>query len=79
MAYNHKKILQVLKDELSTVDDRCDGYKGELLHLLDKILELERGHTMARTNIVKQIADEVNKVGMFLYKHQPTHNNDGDG
>ena len=79
MAYNDTKILQVLKDELSEVEDRCDGYKRELLHLLAEVLNLERDHMIARTNIVQKIADEVNTVGMFLYKHQPTHNNDGDG
>ena len=81
MAYNDKKILQVLKDELSKVEeeDRCDGYKRELLHLLAEVLNLERDHMIARTYIVQKIADEVNTVGMFLYKHQPTHNNDGDG
>ena len=81
MAYNDKKILQVLKDELSKakfiVEDRCDGYQDKLDDLLTEVLELERGHTIIRTNIVQKIADEVNKAGMFLYKHQPTHNNDG--
>ena len=77
MAYNDKKILQVLKDELSEVEDRCDGYKGELLHLLAEVLNLERGHTTIRTNIVKKIADEVNTVGMFFYKQTPPKDNGG--
>ena len=87
MAYNDTKILQVLKDELSKakfivedrcVEDRCDGYKDKLDDLLEKVLKLERGHTTIRTNIVQKIADEVNKAGMFLYKHQPKDNVDGD-
>ena len=78
MAYNDKKIKQVLKDELSKVEDRCDGYKDELGPLLEKVLNLEQDHMMIRINIVKKIADEVNTVGMFFHKQtQPKDNGDG--
>ena len=81
MAYNHRKILQVLEDELSKdkfiVEDRCDGYKDELLHLLAEILDLERDHMINSTSIVKKIADEVNKVGMFFYKQKHPKDNGG--
>lgn len=68
MAYNDKKILQVLVGELSQVPERCEGYREELGHLLGDVLNFEREHTIARTNIVKKIADQVNTVGMMLYK-----------
>lgn len=68
MAYNDKKILQVLLGELNKVPERCEGYREELGHLLGDVLNFEREHTIARTNVVKKIADQVNTVGMMLHK-----------
>ena len=68
MAHNDKKILQVLIGELGDIPERCDGYRDELMHLLGDVLNMERAHAIARTNVVKQIADQVNTVGMFLHR-----------
>jgi len=70
MAYNDRKILQVLLGEVSNVPKRCEGYRDEVGQLLGDVLNLERGHAIARTNIVKQIADQVNTVGMFLHRER---------
>lgn len=76
MAYNDKKILQVLSGELDRLPERCEGYRKELGHLLGDVLNLEREHAVARTNVVKKLADQVNTVGMFLYRSRRTK---GDG
>lgn len=70
MAYNDKKILQVLVGELGKVPERCEGYREELGHLLGDVLNYEREHAIAKTNVVKKIADQVNTVGMFLHKNR---------
>lgn len=70
MAYNDKKILQVLLGELGKVPERCEGYRDELGHLLGDVLTYEREHAIAKTNVVKKIADQVNTVGMFLHKNR---------
>lgn len=70
MAYNDKKILQVLLGELGKVPERCEGYLEELGHLLGDVLNYEREHAIAKTNVVKKIADQVNTVGMFLHKNR---------
>ena len=67
MAYNDQKILQVLIGELDKVPERCGGYQKELTHLLGDVLNLERDHLIAKTSVVKKIADRVNAVGLFLY------------
>ena len=71
MAYKDRKVVQVLFRELSNVPERCDGYRGELRHLLGDVLNVERSHSISRTNVVKQIADRVNALGMFLYRSDP--------
>ena len=68
MAYNDRKIIQVLQGELDEVPDRCRDYRKELRELVGDVLLLEREHAISRTTVVKNIADQVNTVGMFLHE-----------
>lgn len=68
MAYNDRKILRVLLDELAAVPERCEGYREDMTHLLTEVLTLEQKHAIGRIDIVKRIGDQVNTVGMSLYK-----------
>jgi hypothetical protein len=68
MAFNDKKILAVLTGELKSVPDRCDGYKEEVAHLIGDILNFERDHAISKTNVVQRIGDQINTVGMLVYK-----------
>lgn len=68
MAYNDKKILQVLLGELGAVEERCEGYRAELAELLGDVLQAEREHTISKTNVVQKIGDQVNTVAMFLHR-----------
>ena len=68
MAYNDRKILDVLQGELATMTERCDGYRDDMTHLLIEVLNLEREHALSRIKIVQKIGDQVNTVGMSLHK-----------
>ena len=68
MAYNDRKVIQVLQGELDEMPDRCKDYRKELADLLGTVLLLEREHAISRTTVVKNIADQVNTMGMFLYE-----------
>lgn len=68
MAYNDKKILDVLREELDKVPERCPGYKKELDDLLVTVRVLEYDHAIKKINVIKKIADRVHRVGMFLYR-----------
>lgn len=68
MAYNDRKILRVLLDELAAVPERCEGYREDMTHLLTEVLNLEQEHAIGRMDIVKRIGDQVNTVGMTLYE-----------
>ena len=68
MAYNDKKIIQVLLGELSGVPQRCEGYHNELRHLLGDVLLFEHEHAISKTSVVKRIGDQVNALGMSLHK-----------
>ncbi len=68
MAYNDKKILQVLLEELKEVPKRSEEYRDDIAHLLGDVLNFEREHAISKTNVVKKIADQVNTVGMDLHR-----------
>ena len=68
MAYNDRKILGVLLDELAAVPERYDGYRDDMRHLLIEVLNREREHVLRKIDIVKQIGDQVNTVGLSLHK-----------
>ena len=70
MAYNDRKILGVLLDELAAIPERCEGYRDDMKHLLTEVLNLEREHAIKRIDVVKRIGDQVNTVGLSLYKSQ---------
>lgn len=70
MAYNDRKIIEVLREELDQVEEKYNGYKEDLYKVLKNILNLERQHALSRRNIVKDISSEINKVGMKLYNQK---------
>lgn len=68
MSYNDKKIAQVLLEHCKRVEQRCPKYRDAMQELLEEVLKLEREHAVARTNIASKIGDQINTVGMFLYR-----------
>ena len=68
MAYNDNKILEVLLEELKEVSERYEGYRSDVAHLLGDVLNFEREHAISKINVVKKIGDQVNTVGMDLFR-----------
>lgn len=66
MAYKDEKIVRVLLDEASNVEERCEGYRDELTEALAEIVQKERAHLFKKGNIVVDIADIVGRVGTFV-------------
>lgn len=66
MAYKDEKIVQVLLEEASKVDERCVGYREALTEAIAEIIQKEHAHLFQRTNIVVDIADIVSRVSKFV-------------
>jgi hypothetical protein len=66
MAYKDEKIVRVLLNEASNVEERCEGYRDELTEAMAEIIQNERAHLFQRTNIVVDIADIVSRVSTFI-------------
>lgn len=66
MPLNDKKIISIILEQASQVEERCPGYKKELIAVIAEIIEYERGHRVNATNIQKKIGDKCNAVAQFL-------------
>jgi len=66
MGYKDEKIVRVLLDEASNVEERCKGYREELTDALAEIIQKERAHIFQRSNIKIEVADIIGRVGTFF-------------
>ena len=66
MPLNERKIVNIILDECKTIEERCKGYKEELVAVIIDIITAERQHRVQGTNIQQQINDKCNATGHFL-------------
>ena len=66
MPLNERKIITIILDECKNIEERCDGYKEEMIEVISDILQYERAHRVSRTDIQKKINDKCNAAGHFL-------------
>ena len=66
MPLNENKIISIILEQCEEIDERCDGYKKELIDVIADILVYERGHRVSATTIQKKINDSCNATGRFL-------------
>ena len=71
MPVNDQKVIQMILEEVSTVDDRCEGYREVLTEAVADIINSERQHRVKGTNIQQQVNDKCNAVGRFLAQNRP--------
>ena len=70
MPLNDRKIITIILDECESIEDRCDGYREELVETITEIIALERQHRVQGTNIQQKINDKCNAAGNFLARKQ---------
>ncbi len=68
MAYKDERVVQIILEEVESLDERCDGYREEIREAVAEILQAERGHRFVKTNVVAKIGDLVGRVGTYLDK-----------
>lgn len=66
MPLNDRKIITIILDECESIEERCDGYREELVETITEIIALERQHRVQGTNIQQKINDKCNAAGNFL-------------
>lgn len=70
MPINEKKIAQILRDECQSIEERCNGYKDELVQVIIDILKAEEGHRIRATNIQQKINARCRAAGDSLMEKQ---------
>jgi len=66
MPLNDRKIISIILEEAASLPERTAGYRDEVVAAIGDILEYERQHRVAGTNIQQKINDKCNAVGRFL-------------
>ena len=66
MPLNDRKISSIIVEQCAGMEDRCKGYREEIIEVISDILEYERSHRVSATNIQKKINDKCNVAGQFL-------------
>lgn len=66
MPLNEKMITSIILEECVLVEERCDGYREEIIDVVSDIITAERQHRVQGTNIQKRINDKCNTAGRFL-------------
>lgn len=66
MPLNERKIITIILDECSEIEERCEGYRKELVDVVTDIITAERQHRVQGTNIQQKVNDKCNTAGRFL-------------
>ena len=66
MPLNDKRIISIILEQCAEIEERCDGYKDEIIEVISDILVYERDHRVHATNIQKRINDKCNAAARFL-------------
>ncbi len=66
MPLNDRKIISIIHEQCVGIEERCDGYREEIIEVVSDILLYERGHRVSATNIQQKINDKFNAVARFL-------------
>jgi hypothetical protein len=66
MPLNERKIISIILDECQKIEERCEGYRKELVEVVTDIITTEHQHHVQGTNIQQKISDKCNATGQFL-------------
>ena len=66
MPPNNRKIISIILEECREIEERCNGYREEIVEVISEILQHERSHRVSATNIQKKINDKCNATARFL-------------
>lgn len=69
MAVN-RRIVAIILQEVQSIEERCEGYRSELMAAISDILDCERQHRIQSTNIQQQINEKCDATGRYLAKRR---------
>lgn len=70
MPINETKIIEIILDECQKIDEKCEGYRDEVIEVVSEIITYERQHRVQGTNIQQKIEEKCNATGRFLAENR---------
>lgn len=66
MPLNDRKIISIILEQCTEIEERCEGYREEIIEVISDILEYEHGHRVSATNIQQKINDKCSAAARVL-------------
>ncbi len=70
MSYNRQRMIDLILNESKKIEERCDGYRQEVLNVIVDILNAEREHKSQRTQIQQKVNEMCHSTGDFLARQR---------
>ena len=70
MPLHGRKVISIIVDECKATDNRCAGYRDELIETLGDIINLEKQHRVQGTNIQQKVNDKCSALGRYLLERR---------
>ena len=74
MSFRKQKMITLILNESESIEERCDGYRKEILDAIVKILYTEKEHKVQKTTIQQQVDAACHAAGDFLAKKHDIDN-----
>lgn len=68
MPLTPQRTVSIILEQCGEAEERCPGYRRELVNLIGEILTLERQNRVSRISIQKKINEKFNATGRFLWR-----------
>jgi hypothetical protein len=66
MALKQRRFLEVLRQNLTKLENRCPEYHNTVLTTILQICKDEKGHSQSRTSIKNKVRTHCQQLGQFL-------------
>ena len=67
---SERKIVSIILEQSENIEERCTGYREEIVATLADILSYERENKISPTNIQIQISEKCNATARFLSQNR---------
>lgn len=69
MPLSGRKVREIIREEVQSIDERCTGYREVLADTIDEIIDLEGQHQVESINIIQRISGRCDDSGSWLADH----------
>ena len=70
MSFNAEKMANLIHNECTSIEERCDGYREKILDAIVEILNAEQQHKVQRIRIQQEVNAACHVVGDFLARRR---------